>query len=326
MAKDKQQFWSDVWTALAVALKKISDNGEDEEKLRKIWKFYQRKRNTAGGQAKALAAGILHAYARINFLGSEQKLWRQRNIAALCGVSESTIGAKAKQIFEGLKMEMMDQRFARASVAEKNPMNRMMVNPETGFLFMDDGGLDGLSGVHLRKSKDEYYFDAMDMLNAGDADYAIRLLKKAMEIDEHYLAGFVGLASAYLQKENSAKHRQFVEEGFGEVKKIYPVWPERMEWGVTENRPAMRLICYKAAMEHEAGNLDEADELYRLLLKLNPGDNQGVRYLLAAMFADHKPDYADELTDEGNAKQDWSMLENLLIEQDSKHHFWSPPE
>lgn len=202
-----------------------------------------------------------------------------------------------------------------------------MVNPETGFLFMEGSdAISDISGIHVKKTKDDYYFDAMDALNAGDADYTIRLLKKAMEIDEHYLDGFFGLASAYLQKNDLAKHRRFVDEGFAEVKKLYPNWPESMTWGEIENRPAMRLICYKATVEHEAGNLGEAEELYRLLLKLNPGDNQGVRYLLAAMFAGYKPDYADELTDEGNAKQDWSKLENLLAEQNIKHHFWQQPE
>lgn len=325
MAKDKQQFWLEIWSVLAGALKKISHNDEDEEKIRKIWKFYQRKRNIAGGQAKALAAGILYAYARINFLNFEQKSWKQSNIAAFCKVSESTAGTKAKQIMEGLKMEMMDRRFARTTVAEKNPLNKMMVNPETGLLFMEDDNVE-IPGIRLRKTKDDYYFDAMDALNAGDADYAIRLLKKAMEIDECYLAGFVGLSSAYLQKDDSAKHRRFVDEGFAEVKKLYPEWPDRMIWGEIENRPAMRLICYKATVEHDAGNLGEAEGLYRLLLKFNPGDNQGVRYLLAAMFAGYKPDYADELTDEGNAKQDWSKIENLLAEQNFKHHFWQPTE
>mgnify|MGYP001599458901 CR=1 FL=1 len=219
----------------------------------------------------------------------------------------------------------MDQRFARTEMVEKNPWNKLMVNPETGLLFMEDDNVD-IPGFHIKRTKDDYYFDAMDALNADNTDAAIRLLKKTFEIDEHYLAGFVGMAAAYLEKGNLDKHHKYVNEGFDEVKKIYPQWPERIEWGIIEHRPALRLVCYKAILEHHAGRLQEAERLYRLLLKLNPWDNQGARYLLAGMFAGKSADYIDELTDEGNAKQDWSKMENLLIEQNDKHHFWQPPE
>lgn len=323
MQKDKEQFWVEVWEIIAQGLKKISDIPEDEEKLRKIWKFYQRKRTVAGGQAKALAAGILYVYSRINFLNYEQKPWRQGNIAVLCGVSESTAGTKSKQIMQGLKMDMMDQRFARESVAEKNPWNKMMVDPKTGFLFMESDEMD-IPGVHLKPTKDDYYFDAMEALEFEDTEAAIRLLKKSLEIDEHFLRGFVGLAAAWLQKGNFAKHQLYVNEGFADVKKIYPKWPERMEWGYLDNRPALRIICYKAAVEHILGNKSEAEQLYRLLLQFTPNDNQGVRYLLAAMFAGMRPEYVDQLTDEGNAKQNWDKLENLLDTQNAIHHFWHP--
>ncbi len=182
------------------------------------------------------------------------------------------------------------------------------------------------SFIPSNKSKDDYYFDAMDYLCEGNADHAIKLLNKAMELDKHYLAGYFGLASAYLEKGDMKSHEKYVNEGFAEVKKIYPKWPDECSWGILENRPVLRLICYKAALEHSLGNLKEADQLYRLLLRLNPCDNQGVRYLIAAMFAGFKPDYTDELMDKGNKKQDWSELEDLLKEQNEKHKFWDTAE
>ena len=71
MPKDKEQFWSEVWEVIVHTLKQISHIDEDEEKLRKIWKFYQRKRHVGQGQPNSLAAGILYAYVRINFLSFE---------------------------------------------------------------------------------------------------------------------------------------------------------------------------------------------------------------------------------------------------------------
>jgi hypothetical protein len=74
---------------------------------------------------------------------------------------------------------------------------------------------------------------------------------------------------------------------------------------------------------HEEEKIDDAEKLYRLILKLNPGDNQGVRYLLAALFAGKHPKITDELMKKGNRLQDWSEMEKFLEDQNKKHKFWS---
>jgi tetratricopeptide (TPR) repeat protein len=51
-------------------------------------------------------------------------------------------------------------------------------------------------------------------------------------------------------------------------------------WGVTETRPYMRARFGLAQTLEELGRLEEAISHYQELLRLNPEDNQGVRYLL----------------------------------------------
>jgi tetratricopeptide (TPR) repeat protein len=53
-------------------------------------------------------------------------------------------------------------------------------------------------------------------------------------------------------------------------------------WGHLETRPYMRARLGLAHALRELGRNDEALAHYRELLALNPGDNQGVRYLLLA--------------------------------------------
>ncbi len=50
-------------------------------------------------------------------------------------------------------------------------------------------------------------------------------------------------------------------------------------WGVIDTRPYMRARFGLAQCHERLGQLDEAVDNYRELLRLNPGDNQGVRYL-----------------------------------------------
>jgi tetratricopeptide (TPR) repeat protein len=53
-------------------------------------------------------------------------------------------------------------------------------------------------------------------------------------------------------------------------------------WGFHETRPYMRARACLAATLAQLGDADGAIGHYREMLKLNPNDNQGIRYLLAA--------------------------------------------
>lgn len=53
-------------------------------------------------------------------------------------------------------------------------------------------------------------------------------------------------------------------------------------WLILETRPFMRCLSELALCEWAMGHHDEAIELSRELLRLNPNDNQGIRHLLAA--------------------------------------------
>src|SRR5271157_6607674 len=53
-------------------------------------------------------------------------------------------------------------------------------------------------------------------------------------------------------------------------------------WGFLETRPYMRARAGLAATLDALGDVDGAINHYRDMLRLNPGDNQGIRYVLAA--------------------------------------------
>ena len=53
-------------------------------------------------------------------------------------------------------------------------------------------------------------------------------------------------------------------------------------WGFLETRPYMRARAGLAGTLLKLGDIDGAVGHYRDMLKLNPNDNQGIRYVLAA--------------------------------------------
>ncbi len=167
-----------------------------------------------------------------------------------------------------------------------------------------------------------YYYDAMEYLNLGDTEMARFILQKAIKLKKDFVAGYMGLTAVAKEAKNREEEKEYADLAFEKTQKVFPVWPEELLWGFLENRQYLRAICDKACVYHSEGNLKEAEKLYRLLLKLNPSDNQGVRYLLAGLFAGLKPEDIDDMFDEGNKRQDWSKLEKLAIEQNKKYHFW----
>ena len=95
-----------------------------------------------------------------------------------------------------------------------------------------------------------------------------------------------------------------------------------MPWGDMDNRAYMRAIQYRADLYADEGEKDKAIELYRLLLRLNPNDNQGARYTISGVYAGISGAEINKMFDKGNAKQNWDKLENLVKEQNAKHKFW----
>jgi len=63
-------------------------------------------------------------------------------------------------------------------------------------------------------------------------------------------------------------------------------------WGLHETRPFMRALAGLAQMQKQLGQTEEAVTNYRQLLRLNPGDNQGVRYILLPLLIEQDADEA----------------------------------
>lgn len=86
-------------------------------------------------------------------------------------------------------------------------------------------------------------------------------------------------------------------------------------WGVLETRPYMRARLGLAHSLWTAGRRDEAVRHLQDMLRLNPGDNQGVRYTLAGflLFLDRDDDLArllDQYPEDGLAA--WAYTKALL--------------
>jgi len=174
----------------------------------------------------------------------------------------------------------------------------------------------------------DLYYDAMELSDNGKAGArkAEKLLANALTLNPHSIQIHIGFAHVYGTLGDKKKANDHIEKAYQETQRLFPVWPKRMEWGILENRPYMRAIQYRADLYADAKEDEKAIELYRLLLQLNPNDNQGVRYTLSGIYAGISGEEINAMFDEGNERQNWDSLQILVKEQNARHKFWKEPK
>jgi len=144
-------------------------------------------------------------------------------------------------------------------------------------------------GTPLEQAQDLMY----EAWEASGSRRRVKLARQALEISEDCADAYVLLAeSAGRLKEARDLYEKGVKAG------ERALGPEAFEenvgyfWGVTETRPYMRARLGLARCLWSLGEREEAIEHYTDMLRLNPGDNQGIRYILVNCLLEEGDDEA----------------------------------
>jgi tetratricopeptide (TPR) repeat protein len=120
----------------------------------------------------------------------------------------------------------------------------------------------------------------------------LALAHQALKISPDCADAYVLLAeeeAASLQQAHDL-YRQGVEAGRRALGETYFEENAGHFWGLLETRPYMRSLEGLASTLWESGRREEALAAYRELIRLNPGDNQGIRYVLADLLLELNQD------------------------------------
>jgi tetratricopeptide (TPR) repeat protein len=106
-----------------------------------------------------------------------------------------------------------------------------------------------------------------------------QLLREALQVDPECADAYAMLARRHSDPvEAEALYRRAIEAGRRSLGPDVFNDPEYPFWGALESRPFMRAMAELAEVLKLQGRLSEAADVYGEMLRLNPGDNQGVRY------------------------------------------------
>lgn len=304
-------------------LKKLNYNAEDAGLIYKLTEAYCRKRKgVSNSRINTTAAALLWVYSKVNFLWEGGKDWSRQALADLFEAKAKTVGDKASEIMKALAIDYWDDRFARKDIAEESPYKKYVMAP-SGMIVPKDMLPEGIYYPPLKKGKTDYFYDGLDYLDEGDFNKAINSFKKALKIDDKYIDAYNGFGNAYLLLEDYEKSKEFYKKAYLLTKEHFKgIWPSKLPWGILENRQYLRAICGFAICLWKENNIQEAKRFFMLLLKLNPDDNQGIRFVVAAVHKGVTFEEYDKMQEKAMKIGNYEEIDKLLEEQNKIHNFW----
>ncbi|MDD3486827.1 MAG: tetratricopeptide repeat protein [Candidatus Moranbacteria bacterium] len=112
-------------------------------------------------------------------------------------------------------------------------------------------------------------------------------LKEMIEADPDFYDPYIALADLYFYNNKKDAGGKLLKIAYDRaVDRIVDSrgnWPELMEWGWLENRHLMRALEQFGVLLWETGKTKGALDIFRKILRMNPGDNQGMRHNILAI-------------------------------------------
>jgi tetratricopeptide (TPR) repeat protein len=175
---------------------------------------------------------------------------------------------------------------AKRTDEEQNPLEPMLPDRRVMERVMRQvaAGLGGEEGDETSLDRaQEMVYQAFEAAGAEQ----VRLARKALKISPDCADAYVLLAEHAQTAEEALKHyEQGVAAGERALgKQAFEEYAGHF-WGFLETRPYMRAREGLAQCLWEAGHREEAAGHFQEMLRLNPNDNQGVRYSLATLLLD----------------------------------------
>lgn len=132
---------------------------------------------------------------------------------------------------------------------------------------------------------DELVFEGWELM-AHDAREAKKSFERGLRLDPDLANAYNGLAEVAILKGNAAAAEEYYRKAYEKAKARLGTEEEKAFawWGELRTRPYMRARKGLGLLLLEMRRYDEAIAEFKELLKRNPNDNQGVRYLVAPAF------------------------------------------
>ena len=250
----------------------------------------------------------------------------QKEIAEEYGTTAGTVSTNYRKIMDFVENTREDSDLQPNSYESRN-MERDMreiqkIMSEKEFDSMEDANdfihkmLNSENGIEStsmspRDQAQDLLYEARNMPEVKRS----KLIEEALKIYPNSPDAYLLLAESANSEIEFGEHlRKAVQVGEKGLGKAFFLENKGHFWMMIETRPYMRAKAMYADFLYEAGVEEEAFNQYEEMLRLNPNDSQGIRYILLTLYIESAQfkkaqELINEFSDEGTA----SFLFNKVL-------------
>jgi tetratricopeptide (TPR) repeat protein len=171
----------------------------------------------------------------------------------------------------------------------------------------------------FKKDAQDYAYDAMETWGSPEGDTA---LNEALKLDPE-LPDALWLQSSAIDDPDE-EHDLLLKALVSAESRLGKSFEKKyagLFWGDIDTRPFMRILASLAENAERRDSRSETIQIYERMIKLNPNDNQGVRYPLICLYlAERRLNKAQKLLDcyegEDSAWFSWSRALLAFVQKD----------
>jgi tetratricopeptide (TPR) repeat protein len=259
LVEEELQWENELYRAIARQLVANMTNRYDWEQIGEavcLWYFYSSEMRPVIKKAGVFPAAIEYLIAQVH----EKLEVTQSFLAQKYGVSESTISQRALQLF----------RFSA----------------EFAFYTDMEGENNGIRPAVFTSKKEAAQNLLYDVRDEPSPAKRLQLVRKALDLypDSADAYNILAETAAHSLEEAAAYYKQGILAGERDLGQAFFKENKGLFWLMIETRSYMRAKLGYAEACWYLGRTQEALTHYEEMLELNPSDNQGVRYLLLAVY------------------------------------------
>ena len=131
------------------------------------------------------------------------------------------------------------------------------------------------------------YYNLRKKYTGRNAKSIKKQLKNLIEKDPDFLDSYTFYHTILFSEHKIEEAEKVLNEAYKRAVALITdengEWPDVLEWGWVENRHIIRAILNKAVLSWGNNDIECALDLFRKLLRTNPGDNPGVRFYILAI-------------------------------------------
>ena len=205
----------------------------------------------------------------------------------------------------------MGRLFADQTFENLDEANAAIERAEADGLFEKDAEAAAGRPLTALEQAQELAYDAME----ATGRLKIKLARRALAVSPDCADAYVILGEASASPQEAREwYERAVDAGVRAIGAEKFAALQGEFWGHLETRPYMRARLALAQKLRELGREEDALNHYRELLRLNPNDNQGVRYLvLPALLEQRRDEEADRVIQDydGDIQAMWPYAQAL---------------